>query len=132
MAGCGPALRYPNASRQSVAEEEARSRDRAANLERERLTRLYRVYAVLRTANADLCGEDLVPVVGLMMVDPTMGANAEQREVQFGLKADTVIIDVVPQFSCGVEEQGYRASEVAQYLRCHPSNISRAVQKEQS
>ena len=34
------------------------------------------------------------------------------------------------RFICqAIEEHGYRASEVAQYLGCHPSNISRAVQK---
>jgi hypothetical protein len=34
------------------------------------------------------------------------------------------------RFICrAIEEQGYQAHEVAEYLGCHPSNISRAVQK---
>lgn len=37
------------------------------------------------------------------------------------------------RFICkAVEEQGYRASEVADYVRCQPSKISRAVQKARS
>jgi len=33
-------------------------------------------------------------------------------------------------FICqAVMEDGYRASEVAEFLGCHPSNVSRALQK---
>ena len=43
------------------------------------------------------------------------------------------VVEWRDRFICqAIEEQGYRAIEVAQYLSCHPSNISRAVQKARS
>lgn len=99
ITACGPALRYPTASPQSVAQEEALNRELAAKLLQERANRLARVYAVLRTANADLCGEKLVPVVGLRLLDPTMASDAEERVLLrklYGVQADTIVVDVAP------------------------------------
>jgi hypothetical protein len=113
VAGCGPALRYPTASRQSVAEEEALNRELAAKLLQERVNRLARVYTTLRTANADLCGEKLVPVIGLRMLDPSMAPQAEQRALLkklYGLQTHTLIVDVAPNSPAA--EAGLRAGDV--------------------
>jgi hypothetical protein len=40
------------------------------------------------------------------------------------------LVEARDRFICqAVIEQGYRASEVAAFLHCHPSNTSRALQK---
>jgi hypothetical protein len=40
------------------------------------------------------------------------------------------IVEVRDRFICeAVLEEGYLASELADFLGCHPSNVSRAVQK---
>lgn len=43
------------------------------------------------------------------------------------------LVEARDRFICqAVIEQGYRAAEVAEFLHCHPSNITRALQKESS
>lgn len=113
MVGCGPALQYPTASRSTVAREEALSTQLALKLQHERVNRVARVYNVLRTANADLCGQKVGPVVGARIVDRAMFANTHQREFAtnfYGLKADPKVIDVDPNSPADIA--GLKAGDV--------------------
>jgi hypothetical protein len=59
-------------------------------------------------------------------------ARLEPQAVARGGKSKTIGEVRRGVIEAAVLEQGYQASEVASFLGCHPSNVSRALQKRKS
>ena len=76
--GCGAQLKSPQAEAGAIAEERARQREFALTEWMRRQGRVEAVAARVRVANAELCGDDVRPYLG-MSVASTADFDEEMR-----------------------------------------------------
>jgi hypothetical protein len=98
IAGCGPALQSPQVSPQLLEQEAELQRELTFKTFVDRQNRLQRIYTRLRIANADMCGSNLTPVVGISGIDRAsipsdLRATAHRL---YGIADGVKVLDVVP------------------------------------
>jgi hypothetical protein len=95
---CGPALRPPPVSPQLLQQEIEYQREMTFRTDVERRIKLHRIYTPLRLANADLCGEKVSSVTGMVAIDRQSVAQDLRATAQrlYGVADGVTILDVVP------------------------------------
>jgi Zn-dependent protease with chaperone function len=98
LGACGPVLQTLQVSPDLLRQEAALQREFTYKMMIERRMKLQRIYTALRIANADICGEKVTPVTGIMGID-RQTLDPELREIAqrlHGLSDGIMILDLVP------------------------------------
>jgi membrane-associated protease RseP (regulator of RpoE activity) len=112
MAGCGAQLRPPTVSPALVESERQRQKEQVLRTYFERAAQMARVANMLRTRGAELCEDNVEPVLGVYWADKKMIPEEywDASERVFGVGDDLRILSVMPGLPA--EKAGLKPGDV--------------------